>query len=58
MYYQVAIEPEQDDCGLWLCVLFDAEADTVIHITDSHASPADAIRAAQEWLDHKETYHA
>jgi hypothetical protein len=51
MYYQTVIEPEPDECGLWHAVVIEAEADTVIHITDSYASPADAIRAAEAWLD-------
>jgi hypothetical protein len=53
MFYQTVIEPEPDDCGRWHAIVIEAEADTVIHITDSHASLADAIRAAQAWLDQR-----
>jgi hypothetical protein len=58
MYYQTVIEPEPDECGRWHAVVIDAESDLCIHITNSFASLADAIRAAQAWLDHTETYHA
>jgi hypothetical protein len=52
--YQTIIEPEPDDCGRWHAIVIDAEADTVIHVTNSYASPQGAIRAARAWLDRRQ----
>jgi hypothetical protein len=54
MFYQTVIEWERDDFAGYHAAVFDAADNTCVHVTNSFASPADAIRAAQEWLD-KET---
>jgi hypothetical protein len=58
MFYQTVIECECDDFAGYHALVIDAADNTCVYITNSFASPADAIRAAEAWLDRMETYHA